>query len=52
MMSTYKFDVSYYFFHILQVWDTVTGVKQFTFEGHDAPVYSICPHHKENIQVI
>uniref|UniRef100_A0A0A0LG07 CTLH domain-containing protein n=1 Tax=Cucumis sativus TaxID=3659 RepID=A0A0A0LG07_CUCSA len=36
----------------LQVWDAVTGVKQFTFEGHDAPVYSICPHHKENIQFI
>ncbi|KAG7021233.1 Topless-related protein 4 [Cucurbita argyrosperma subsp. argyrosperma] len=37
---------------VIKVWDTVTGVKQFTFEGHDAPVYSICPHHKENIQFI
>jgi hypothetical protein len=27
------------------------GQKLFTFEGHEAPVYSICPHHKENIQV-
>lgn len=35
----------------LQVWDAVTGTKQFTFDGHDAPVYSVCPHHKENIQV-
>ncbi|XP_008456943.1 topless-related protein 4-like isoform X1 [Cucumis melo] len=37
---------------VIKVWDAVTGVKQFTFEGHDAPVYSICPHHKENIQFI
>lgn len=36
----------------LQVWDAVTGAKQYTFEGHEAPVYSVCPHHKENIQVI
>lgn len=21
------------------------------FEGHEAPVYSVCPHYKENIQV-
>jgi hypothetical protein len=27
------------------------GQKLFTFEGHEAPVYSICPHHKESIQV-
>lgn len=33
-----------------QVWD-VQGRKHFTFEGHETPVYSICPHHKENIQV-
>lgn len=39
-------------FNILQVWDAVTGAKQHTFEGHEAPVYSVCPHHKENIQVI
>ncbi|CAI0390933.1 unnamed protein product [Linum tenue] len=34
-----------------QVWD-LTGKKVFNFEGHEAPVYSICPHHKENIQFI
>ncbi|KAF3596308.1 hypothetical protein DY000_02025940 [Brassica cretica] len=34
-----------------EVWD-VSGRKHFTFEGHEAPVYSICPHHKENIQFI
>ncbi|KAI6681612.1 hypothetical protein NL676_035493 [Syzygium grande] len=36
----------------IKVWDAVTGAKQFSFEGHEAPVYSICPHHKENIQFI
>lgn len=34
-----------------QVWDAATGSKQYTFEGHEAPVYSVCPHYKENIQV-
>ena len=33
------------------MWDAVTGAKQYTFEGHESPVYSVCPHHKENIQV-
>ncbi|XP_044471816.1 topless-related protein 4-like [Mangifera indica] len=37
---------------VIKVWDAITGTKQFTFEGHEAPVYSICPHHKENIQFI
>ncbi|KAK6941684.1 WD40 repeat [Dillenia turbinata] len=37
---------------VIKVWDAATGVKQFTFEGHEAPVYSICPHQKENIQFI
>ncbi|KAG7603609.1 Topless-related protein 3 [Arabidopsis thaliana] len=36
---------------LIKVWD-VSGRKHFTFEGHDAPVYSICPHYKENIQFI
>jgi hypothetical protein len=36
----------------MQVWDAATGTKQYTFEGHEAPVYSVCPHHKENIQVM
>ncbi|KAF9614209.1 hypothetical protein IFM89_016002 [Coptis chinensis] len=35
-----------------KVWDAVTGVKQYTFEGHEAPVFSVCPHYKENIQFI
>ncbi|XP_021898842.1 LOW QUALITY PROTEIN: topless-related protein 3 [Carica papaya] len=36
---------------LIKVWD-LTGRKLFNFEGHEAPVYSICPHHKENIQFI
>ena len=35
----------------VEVWDVVTGNKQFTFEGHDTPVYSVCSHKKENIHV-
>ncbi|KAE9601801.1 putative transcription factor WD40-like family [Lupinus albus] len=37
---------------VIKVWDAVTGAKQYTFEGHEAPVYSVCPHHKESIQFI
>ncbi|XP_061981070.1 protein TOPLESS isoform X1 [Populus nigra] len=36
----------------IKVWDAATGAKLYTFEGHEAPVYSICPHYKENIQFI
>ncbi|XP_044499773.1 topless-related protein 3-like isoform X1 [Mangifera indica] len=36
---------------IIKVWD-LSGRKLFNFEGHEAPVYSLCPHHKENIQFI
>ncbi|WCJ42998.1 TOPLESS-related 3 [Euphorbia peplus] len=36
---------------LIKVWD-LGGRKLFHFEGHEAPVYSICPHHKENIQFI
>ncbi|KAL3650682.1 hypothetical protein CASFOL_007085 [Castilleja foliolosa] len=37
---------------LIQVWDAVTGVKQYTFEGHDAPVYSLCPHKKKNVHFL
>ncbi|XP_071733588.1 uncharacterized protein [Rutidosis leptorrhynchoides] len=37
---------------LIKVWDAVTGTKQYTFEGHEAPVYSVCPHVKENVQFI
>ncbi|XP_031379895.1 protein TOPLESS-RELATED PROTEIN 2-like isoform X2 [Punica granatum] len=36
----------------IKVWDAVAGRRQYTFEGHEAPVYSVCPHYKENIQFI
>ncbi|KAL3497326.1 hypothetical protein ACH5RR_040058 [Cinchona calisaya] len=36
----------------IQVWDSESGSKQYTLEGHDAPVYSICPHVKEDIHVL
>ncbi|XWS16473.1 hypothetical protein CRYUN_Cryun34aG0091000 [Craigia yunnanensis] len=36
----------------IKVWDAVTGNKQYSFEGHEAPVFSVCPHHKESIQFI
>ncbi|WOL18286.1 protein TPR2-like [Canna indica] len=38
--------------HYEQVWDATTGQRQYTFEGHEAPVYSVCPHYKESIQFI
>lgn len=34
------------------MWDATTGTRQYIFEGHEAPVYSVCPHYKENIQVL
>ncbi|KAJ1376830.1 WD40/YVTN repeat-like-containing domain superfamily [Sesbania bispinosa] len=36
---------------LIKVWD-LTGQKLINFEGHGAPVYSVCPHQKENIQFI
>nr|XP_016500037.1 PREDICTED: topless-related protein 1-like [Nicotiana tabacum]XP_016500038.1 PREDICTED: topless-related protein 1-like [Nicotiana tabacum]XP_016500039.1 PREDICTED: topless-related protein 1-like [Nicotiana tabacum] len=37
---------------LIQVWNTITGAKQYTFEGHGAPVYSLCAHAKENVHFI
>ncbi|WCJ39712.1 Ribosomal RNA large subunit methyltransferase F [Euphorbia peplus] len=37
---------------MIKVWDAVAGRRQYTFEGHEAPVYSVCPHYKESIQFI
>ncbi|XP_034695954.1 protein TOPLESS-like [Vitis riparia] len=36
----------------IKVWDATNGTKQYTFEGHEDAVYSVCPHYKENIQFI
>ncbi|KAL4334639.1 hypothetical protein GQ457_07G032460 [Hibiscus cannabinus] len=36
----------------IKVWDATNGTRQYTFEGHEAPVYSVSPHCKENIQFI
>ncbi|XP_075664933.1 topless-related protein 4-like [Castanea sativa] len=35
----------------IKVWDAVTGNKLYTLEGHEAPVYSVCPHPKFIISV-
>ncbi|PWA72233.1 WUS-interacting protein 2 [Artemisia annua] len=37
---------------LIKVWDAATGAKKNEFEGHEAPVYSVCPHFKENIQFV
>lgn len=36
---------------LIKVWD-LNGQRLYQFEGHEAPVHSICPHHKENIHFI
>ncbi|XAR57038.1 hypothetical protein NMG60_11025039 [Bertholletia excelsa] len=36
---------------LIKVWD-LYGRKLYNFEGHAAPVYSVCPHQKENIHFI
>ncbi|XP_050268371.1 topless-related protein 1-like isoform X1 [Quercus robur] len=36
----------------IKVWDAATGAKLYTFEGHDAPVHSVCPHCKENVHFV
>ncbi|XP_068312754.1 topless-related protein 1-like isoform X2 [Pyrus communis] len=36
----------------IKVWNAITGSKLYTFEGHDAPVHSVCPHNKKNVHFI
>ncbi|ONI16248.1 hypothetical protein PRUPE_3G087700 [Prunus persica] len=36
----------------IKVWDAITGNKLYSFEGHEAPVYSVCAQMKENTQFI
>ncbi|KAG1327125.1 hypothetical protein COCNU_01G010590 [Cocos nucifera] len=33
----------------IKVWEAATGMLRYVFEGHEAPVHSICPHSKANI---
>ena len=35
----------------MQVWNAIVGNKLYTFEGHKAPAYPMCPDNKEKIQV-
>ncbi|XP_031129869.1 protein TOPLESS-like isoform X2 [Ipomoea triloba] len=37
---------------LIQVWDAVTGARRYTFEGHQAAVYSLCPREKEKIHFL
>ncbi|KAB5513881.1 hypothetical protein DKX38_027787 [Salix brachista] len=37
---------------IVKAWDAINGVKMYTFEGHDAPVYSLCPYSKGNVHFV
>ncbi|BFG24685.1 hypothetical protein CerSpe_109590 [Prunus speciosa] len=36
----------------IKVWDAITGNKLYSFEGHEASVYSVCAQMKENTQFI
>ncbi|GLT85295.1 hypothetical protein SLE2022_034880 [Rubroshorea leprosula] len=35
----------------IKVWDTATGAQLHVFEGHEAPVYSVCAPNKENFHI-
>ncbi|GLU01278.1 hypothetical protein SLE2022_185900 [Rubroshorea leprosula] len=37
---------------IIKVWHTISGVQMYSFGGHEAPIYSVCPHFKECIHFI
>nr|XP_011466160.1 PREDICTED: topless-related protein 3 isoform X1 [Fragaria vesca subsp. vesca] len=36
---------------VIKVWD-IAGQNLYNFVGHEAPVYSVCPHHNKNFQFI
>ncbi|KAF9598463.1 hypothetical protein IFM89_027896 [Coptis chinensis] len=36
----------------MQVWDVVTGAKQYTFEGHNSQSTCVFCMHEENIQLV
>ncbi|OMO90760.1 hypothetical protein COLO4_18896 [Corchorus olitorius] len=37
---------------LVKVWDVITGVQMHNLEGHEAPIYSLCPHCKEDTHFI
>ncbi|XP_051137730.1 protein TOPLESS-like [Andrographis paniculata] len=37
---------------LIKVWDATTGEKLYIFEGHEAPVYSVCSHMRENVDFL
>nr|GLL21246.1 topless-related protein 4 isoform X3 [Ipomoea trifida] len=38
--------------NMIKVWDILSGVKLYTFEGHKSPVHSICPYEKNGFLFI
>ncbi|XP_074312655.1 topless-related protein 4-like isoform X2 [Silene latifolia] len=36
----------------IKVWGATSGSKLLTFEGHEAPVHSVCPYHRDNYQFL
>ncbi|XP_034916413.1 topless-related protein 1 isoform X2 [Populus alba] len=36
----------------IRVWEVATGAKLYAFEGHEAPVHSICPHSRETVHFV
>ncbi|XP_062098060.1 topless-related protein 1-like [Humulus lupulus] len=36
----------------IKVWNVATGAKLYTFEGHAAPVHSVCPHNKGSVHFV
>ncbi|KAG6409470.1 hypothetical protein SASPL_127510 [Salvia splendens] len=37
---------------LIKVWGAASGAKLYTFEGHEDPVYSLCPGLKRNIHFL
>ncbi|KAM5561099.1 hypothetical protein ABKV19_021949 [Rosa sericea] len=36
---------------LIKVWD-IAGRSLYNFDGHEAPVYSVCPYHNKDVQFI
>ncbi|KAK4479184.1 hypothetical protein RD792_014695 [Penstemon davidsonii] len=37
---------------LVKVWDAVSGENRYIFKGHEAPVNSVYPHTKKNVQFV